>query len=32
MLVSASYRESLALRSDGNQVKGACPLWGQFFI
>ena len=32
MPVSASYRGNLAPRNDSNQVQGACPLWGQFFI
>ena len=32
MPVSAGYRESWAPFSYSNQVKGACPLWGQVFI
>ena len=29
---SAICRVSLAPRNVSNQVQGACPLWGQFFI
>ena len=32
MPLSVGYRGSLAPRNVSNQVQGACPLWGQFFI